>query len=30
MKFRPMAGRISFADDFSGALALARTLTVNP
>jgi SulP family sulfate permease len=30
MKFRPVPGRISFADDFSAALALARTLTLEP
>lgn len=30
MKFRPVPGRISFAHDFSTALALARTLTLDP
>ena len=30
MKFRPVPGRISFADDFSGALALSRELTAGP
>lgn len=30
MKFRPVPGRLSFADDFSGALALARALKPEP
>ncbi len=30
MKFRPVPGRISFAEDFSAALALARQLTSDP
>ncbi len=30
MKFRPVPGRISFAEDFSAALVLARQLTSDP